>query len=355
MIKHTSKAFFTAVMVAAASLYSVAAHADAVADFYKGKDITIAVGYSPGGSYDTYARMLSDVLSKHIPGNPNIIVQNMPGSGGKKLANYLYNVAPTDGTYFGFLADAFVVSQMLQPKKVKYDPSKFVPIGSITPVNPVTMVGRNSPAKTVEEARKNQFATACTGKGSQSFIMPAMMKYFLDFKVKIICGYKGSAPGTLALERGEVDAQSSAWASWRIRHKDQIADGTFTPIVQVGLVRESELPNVPLMQDLTDNSKHKQVLKFVSSGAGIGRSMTAPPGVAADRIAAIRKAFNAAVKDADFLAAAAKRNSVVNPVTGEELEMIIANVLATPDDLVELAREAIQTKTVKCEKNCKKP
>ena len=164
MIKHASRAVITAAVVAAVGLYSVAAHADSVADFYKGKDITIAVGYSPGGSYDTYARMLSDVLSKHIPGNPNIIVQNMPGSGGKKLANYLYNVAPTDGTYFGFLADAFVVSQMLQPKKVKYDPSKFVPIGSITPVNPVTMVGKNSPANSVEEARKNQFATACTGK-----------------------------------------------------------------------------------------------------------------------------------------------------------------------------------------------
>ena len=150
--------------------------------------------------------MLSDVLSKHIPGNPNIIVQNMPGSGGKKLANYLYNVAPNDGTYFGFLADAYVVSQLLTPNKVKYDPSKFVPIGSITPVNPVTMVGRNSPVKSVEDARNIQYATACTGTGSQSFIMPAMMKYFLEFKVKIICGYKGSAPGTLALERGEVDA-----------------------------------------------------------------------------------------------------------------------------------------------------
>ena len=329
------------------------ANADPVAKFYKGKNLTFLVGYSAGGSYGFYARLVAQHMGKHIPGNPNIIVQHRPGGGGSKAANYFYKKSPRDGSVLAFLADALPVAQLLRPKKMKYDGRKMTWIGSIVPVNPVIVVRKGAPANTVKDLMKTQINVGCSGRGSQSYIMPAMLKNVVGFKWKLICGYKGSAPQTLAMLRGEVDAQSSAWISWKIRHWDDIQSGKFTPVVQVGLKREKELPNIPLMQDLTDDPEAKQILKFVSSGAPIGRSIVAPPDVPEARIKALRKAFDWVMKDPNLLADAKKRNATINPTSGAELQKIIQEIYATPKKIVTLAKKATKGYKKLCKKNCK--
>ncbi|MGY8991270.1 MAG: Bug family tripartite tricarboxylate transporter substrate binding protein, partial [Rhodospirillales bacterium] len=296
------------------------AQADSVANFYKGKNLTFLVGYSAGGSYGFYARLVAQHMSKYIPGKPNIIVQHRPGGGGSKAANYFYKKSPRDGSVLAFLADALPVAQLLRPKKMKYDGRQMTWIGSIVPVNPVIVVRKGAPENTVKGLLKNPINVGCSGRGSQSYIMPAMLKSVIGFKWKLICGYKGSAPQTLAMLRGEVDAQSSAWISWKIRHWDAIQSGKFKPVVQVGLRREKELPNIPLMQDLTDDPKAKQVLTFVSSGSPIGRSIVAPPDVPKERIAALRKAFDQVMQDSALRADAKKRNATIDPTPGAELQ-----------------------------------
>jgi tripartite-type tricarboxylate transporter receptor subunit TctC len=349
---------FTATVAAAAmiggALSNTPAAAQSVASFYKGKTITFLVPYPPGGSYDAYARLIAPHMAKYIPGKPNVIIQNMGGGGGSKGSNYTYRSGAKDGTFLLLPPDAYATAQLLNPKRVKYDAAKFTSLGSIVPVNPVVMVREGSPAKSIEEIKTKQIAIACSGRGSQSFIMPAMMKYFLGFKWKLICGYKGSAPMTLALERGEVDAQSSAWISWRIRHADRISEGALKPIVQVGLTREKELPNIPLMQELTNDPIQQKVLKFVSGGSAIGRSIVTPPGVPADRIAALRKAFDATVKDAAFLADAKKRRALVQPKPGAEVQKIVLAILGADKDIIKLAQTAWSQKPGKCTVNCKK-
>jgi tripartite-type tricarboxylate transporter receptor subunit TctC len=330
------------------------AKADAIADFYKGKNLTFLVGYSAGGSFGFYARLLAEHMSKHMPGKPNIVVQHMPGGGSLKAANYLYNAAPKDGSMVAFLSETLPITQRLRPKKAKYDVSKMSWIGSMVPVNPVIMVRKGSPAQTIKELQNKEVNVACSGRGSQSFLMPSSLKQFVGFKWKLICGYKGSAPMTLALERGEVDVQSSAWISWRIRYMDNIKAGDLTPIVQVGLKRERELPNIPLMQDLTDDPKIKAVLKFVSSGAPIGRSVVGPANVPADRVAALRKAFDATMKDPVLLAEAKKRNAPVDATPGAVVEKIVMEVFNTSDDVVTLARDGMTGYKQNCTKNCTK-
>jgi len=354
MLKRTVLSTIAAAAVLGAAVSASPARADAVADFYKGKDLTFLVGYSAGGSYGFYARLVAEHMAKYIPGKPNIVVQHRPGGGGSKAANYFYNAAPHDGSMVAFLADALPVAQLLRPKKMKYDGRKMTWIGSIVPVNPVTLVREGSPAMTIDEIRKKEINVACSGRGSQSFIMPAMMKAYLGFKWKLICGYKGSAPMTLALERGEVDAQSSAWISWRIRYRDKIKNNLLHPIVQVGLTREAELPDVPLMQELTDDPEAKAVLEFVSAGAAIGRSIVAPPDMPKDRIAALRKAFDQTMKDPGFLADAKKRNAVIKPTRGEDVQKVVLKIYQTPKNIVKLA--AVATKTYKklCKVNCAK-
>ncbi len=330
------------------------AAAQSPAEFYKGKTVTFLVPYPPGGSYDAYARLFAGHMGKYIPGKPSIIVQNMGGGGGTKGTNYSYRSGAKDGTFLLWPFDAYATASLLNPKRVKYDPTKFTSLGSVVPVNPVVMARAGAPAKSIKAIKSTEVVVGCTGRNSQSFIMPAMQKYFLGLKYKLICGYKGSAPLTLALERGEVDIQSSAWISWRIRHADRISKGELTPLVQVGLAREKELPNLPLMQELTSDPKAQAVLKFVSGGSAIGRSIATPPGVPADRIAALRGAFNKTVKDPGLLADAKKRRALIQPKTGEVVQQIVMNILKASPDVVKEAKAAWAQKPGKCQVNCKK-
>jgi tripartite-type tricarboxylate transporter receptor subunit TctC len=330
------------------------AKADAVSDFYKGRNITFIVGFSVGGSYGAYSRLVARHMGKYIPGKPNMLTKHLSGGGGIRAANFLYNVAPKDGSRLGFLSDSLAVGQLLFTKKAKYDASKMHYIGGITPVNPVVMINKGHKVTTIQDAKKHQVIISCSGKGSQTFIMPKAMIEILGMKFKQICGYKGSAPQSLAMARGDVDAQSSAWASWKIRHNDDIKSKRIIPLVQIGLVREKDLPNIPLMQELTNDTDNKTLLEFISAGGSIGRSVIAAPGVPMDRINALRAAFDKAMKDPGLLADAKKQRANIQPTSGADLDALTKKVLGTRKDLVLQARNIMKGYKKNCKNNCKK-
>lgn len=348
MLKHPFKSALAALAVAGISLVGAAANA---APNFKGKEITFVVGFSVGGSYTLYARLVGEAMERHIPGKPNIIIQNVRGAGGVKAANYLANVAPQDGTYLGWLADSLAVSQLIVPKGKKYDGRKFHAIGSVTNVNPTLVVHKRTGVKTYKDLLEKEIVLGCSGRGSQTYVNGRAMREFLGLKFKMICGYGGSAPQTLAMLRGETDAQSSAWASWRIRQPHLLKDGTLIPIVQVGLKKEADLPNVPLMMDLAKDAQDKEILTFISSMGAIGRWLSAPPGTPADVVAMLRTAFDKSMKDPAFLAEAKKRDANVDPTSGVELQKLLSQAYETSPETIKAAAKGL--KGYKKFKNCK--
>ena len=309
--------------------------------FYKGKTLRIMLGHPPGGSYDLYARLAADFMGKYIPGNPNIIVEHRPGGGGVVATLFFYVQAPKDGTVMGLFPETIAHTQILEPEVGKWKVQEMSYIGSFASVNPAFVVRKGAPATTPEEMRKTPLVAGCTGHNSQSYQFPAMLNALAGFKFKIVCGYKGSADSVLAMERGEVDLVSSAWNSWRATHKGMIEKGDFIPVIQGGLKRNRELANVPLMQELVDDPKTKQVLEFASAGAAIGRALIAPPGVPADRLAVLREAFDKMVQDPEFIAAAEKRGAELDPTPGAEVQTFVKPILEAPKEIVDVAGKAM--------------
>jgi tripartite-type tricarboxylate transporter receptor subunit TctC len=314
------------------------APAQTAAPFYAGKTINILVGAGEGGAYSIYGQLAAEYLRKLLPGNPTVIVQSMPGAGGIKATDYLANVAPKDGTALGMLLDLAAATQMLQPRAIRYDLSKFSVVGSFVTDNPVVMVRGDAGARNFAELKDKQIVVGASGRGSQTYIHPALLRDVLGAKVKIVTGYRGSSDISLALERGEVQAQSATWVSWLARHPDWIEQKQIVPIVQVGLKKERDLPDVPLMLELATADEDRQVLEFMSSGSQIGRALFAPPGVPADRIAELRAAFDAMIKDAGFQEAAAKRKLVIAPTSGAEVQAIVQKVVSYAPAVIERAR-----------------
>ncbi len=349
--KPATVAAFAAVLAAGAVTASPAP-ADEVADFFKGRDVTFIVGFSVGGSYGTYARMLARHMAEHVPGKPNMITKHLQGGGGSCAANYLYNAARKDGTELGFLADSLAVGQLMFPKKAKYDASKMRYIGRLTPVNPVLMINKGHKVRTIQDAMKHEVIVSCSGRNNQSYMFPKATKELLGVKFKQVCGYAGSAPQTLAQERGDIDAQSSAWISWKIRKWDKIQRGELIPLIQYGLEREKDLPNLPLPQDLTNDPDNKKIFRFLFAGGAVGRTLIAAPDVPMDRIKALRAAFQKTMKDPGFLAAAKKANANIEPLDGESLDKITAEVLATEKRLVQQAGNIMRGYQKNCKKDC---
>ncbi len=354
MFKLSTLSALGAAVIAAGALSAAPAKADAVSDFYKGKTVKILVGYPPAGSYTAYAQLAARHYGKFIPGKPRVIVQNMAGAGSLVAANFFANVAPKDGSMIGMFADTLAVSQLLFPKKVKFDSAQMPYIGSFTPINPVFMVRSDAGVKKFEDVLSKKIVVGCTGAGSQSYIMPRAMMSQLGAQFQMICGYRGSAAQTLALIRGEIQAQSSAWASWRIRYAEDIKKGKLVPIVQIGFEREKDLPNLRLMHELTSDPKKQKILKFLSIGGAIGRAFNAPKGIDAAKLAALRNGFMAMTKDSVFLADAAKQRANIEPTPGVKLDGLTREALSTPKGLVASARESMKGYKKNCTKNCGK-
>jgi len=251
--------------------------------------------------------------------------------------------------------EVMAINQLIRKKGIKYASADFRFLGSVTPVNPVLMAWHKSPVRNIDDVKKRVTIHSCSGTGSQTFIMPSMLNAFVGTKFKLVCGYKGSAAQTLALERGEVEVQSSAIISWNARHADWLRDKKIFPLVQVGLVRDKTIPDIPLMSELVTDPNAKAALEFISSGSPIGRSFIVHKDVPTDRFAVLEKAFWDTVNDPQFLSEAKERNANIEPAKGEVLDAIVAKTLQTPPGIVRLAAEAIQAgrkMQVKCTKNC---
>lgn len=342
----------------AAALFANPAASQSAANFYKDRTVRIVVSYGAGGSYGLYALLLANHMKKHMPAGTKIIKQHMPGAGGTKALNYHAAVAPHDGTVIGMHPEVMAINQLIRKKGIKYNATDFRSLGSVTPVNPVLMVWHKSPVRTIADVKKRVTIHSCSGTGSQTFIMPSMLNAFVGTKFKLVCGYKGSATQTLALQRGEVEVQSSAIISWRVRHADWMRDKKIFPLVQVGLVRDKTIPDIPLMSELTNDPKAKAALQFISSGSPIGRSFMVHKDVPADRLALLKKAFKDTITDPAFVKEAEGRNANLEFTPGEKIDAIIAETLKTPKEIVALAQAAIkkgrEMKT-QCTVNCTKP
>ena len=325
----------------ATAIVACPARADAVADFYHGKTITILVSTGPGGGYDLYSRTLSQHLGKHVPGHPNFVLQFMPGAGGMKAGQYLYNVGTRNSLMIGNLSNGLPLMQKLRTD-VRFDVAKFDYIGRVASQNAMTMVRADAPATTLEKARKVALTFGGTGKAQQSEMHPNSLRNLLGFtRMRIISGYKGSADAMLAMEKGEVDGNCTAWSSWKTTYARLLKEKKVVPLVEHGVAKSPDNPGVPLVMDLARNDFERKVLTLINSDSAVGRNFALPPGVPADRVAALRTAFMATMKDKDFLADARKRNMDLWPMSGDDLQRLVVDVTAAPANVVEAAKKAL--------------
>jgi tripartite-type tricarboxylate transporter receptor subunit TctC len=329
---------FAAVLWAFAFLVAPVWAQSSVEQFYRGKTVTILIGHPAGGSYDLYARLAAGQLGRFIPGHPQVLVQSRPGGSGAGAVQFLYSYGPRDGTMLGLFAETIGMIQLAQPEIGKWRVQDLVYLGSFANVNSVFMMRKDSPIKSLDEMRHIETKAGCNSRLGQTYVNYAVLKAYGGFKFHIVCGYPGSMEFPLVLARGEVDVISGAWNAWKRR--PDVIDGTLRPVIQSGLRRHRELPDVPLMQDLLDDAKHKQVAEFLSSGSAIGRALLVHKAVPAERIAALRAAFDEMVKDPQFIMDAERAGAELDPTSGAEVQKVSDAIVATPKEIVELATAA---------------
>ena len=315
---------------------------DAIADFYRGRTINLIVGYSVGGGYDTYARILARHIGRHIPGNPQVVVQNMPGAGSLKAANFLFNVAPKDGTTIGIFSRGMAMEPLIGNSPTQFDAAKFTWLGSGTSETSVFVTWHSSGIKTWQDMLAKPFTVGGEGSGSDPDIYAALLKNAFGVKLRLVSGYPGTSEVALAIERGEVDARASwSWSSLKTVKPDWIAQKKVFLPLQLNLIRSPELPDVPLLLDFATTERQRQMLRLVLSRQDMGRPFLAPPALPSDRKAALRKAFDDTMNDPEFLDEAKRRKQEVNPVAGAAIDKLIAELYATPKDIVADTKAAI--------------
>ena len=331
---------------AAIVLVPLSAKADAVADFYKGKQISVYIGFSAGGGYDAYARLVSKHMGNHIPGEPVMVPKNMAGAGSRKATAYIYNVAPKDGTSFATADQSQALQQAMEDPSIKFDVRKLTWIGNPNKDVNTLAVWHTSGIKTLDDAKKREVVVGATGSNT-SAQYPQAMNYFLGTKFKIINGYPGGNDINLAMERGEVMGRgSNAWASWKGTRPDWLRDHKIVILVQIGLQKADDLPNVPLMMDLGKTPEDRAALKLLSAATEVGRPLFSTPDVPKDRVAALRKAFDDTMKDPKFLADAKQAKLDLDPVSGARLQEVVAEMLATPKPVVTRLAAALDERDV---------
>jgi tripartite-type tricarboxylate transporter receptor subunit TctC len=344
MIVHSACAAFCTVSAAAlltvAGLTGPGAQADVVSDFYRGKTVNVLIGVGAGGEYDLQARLVARHIGRHIPGNPSVVTQNMTGASGLKMQNYLYVQAPRDGTYVGMSQNAFPAAQAAGLPGIQFDAAKFAWLGAIAPVVETMTVWHTSGIVSIDDARKRETVAGATSKGAITYIYAAMMNEFFGTRFKIVTGYNGGNEINLAMERGEVEARNNTWSSWKTTKPAWLKDKKITIIAQAG-PRAPDL-DAPSVEQLAKTAEDRRVIELVVSGTQLGRPLFITPGVPEERVRALRAAFDATMKDPEFLADAASLNFDVAPVSGEALQKIVEKVLDTPKDLAARARRLLE-------------
>ena len=315
------------------------AQAQTVAEFYRGKTVNVYIGVGVGGEYDIQARLVARHIGKHIPGNPTVVPQNMTGAGGLKMTNYLYNVAPKDGTAIGMIANAFPALQAVGIAGVQFDAAKMQWLGSIAPAVETMAVWHTTGIKTIEDARKRETVAGASARGAITFFYPAMMNEYLGTKFKIVTGYPGGNQINLAMERGEVEARNNTWSSWKATKADWLKDKKIAVIAQAG-PRAPDL-DAPSVEALAKTPDERKLIELVTSGTHLGRPM-ATNAALPERVAALRAAFAATMKDPEFLAEAQALGFEVDPVLGEKMQAIAEKVLATPKEVATKAKGLLE-------------
>ena len=340
--KHLGSGAFLAVMLATTA---GSASADPVADFYKGKTVTILVPIGPGGTYDLYGRLGAEILQKHLPGKPQVITQLMTGGGGAVSTNFLANRAAKDGTALISLHGSAPQNQVLGATGVSYDLAQFLMVGQVSPLNSsLTVMRAASPAHNIEDAKKREVVLGSTGQGSYQYHLPILLNTLIGTKFKVVLGYRGIPEQNLAMERGEIMGRGGTLVSWAVTEEHWVKENRIVHLVQVGNKRAKGFEDVPMATELVTDPAHKQALDLVSAGSLMGRSLAGSPGIPADRAKALREAFDKGIKDPEILDKAKAMKLDLEPASGAELEAIVKRILVTPKPVVDMVKTAIGEK-----------
>jgi len=320
--------------LAAAGLWAAPARADAVADFYKNKTVVVMSAGEVGGAHATYAQMISAHIRKHIPGNPNVVIQHMAGAGGNLAMNYLYNVAPQDGSYIGVPLQDLIFNARIGVKAVKYDPAKARYLGGADVTRTTVTVMKASGVNSLEDAKRKEVLAGASGKSGQNYIIPVVLNAVLGTKFRIVSGYPGINDIHLAMERGEVQGTAASWAVIASTRKDWVDKKLINNLVTIAMEREPELPDVPALSELVSSDDDHALIRMLSAPAALGRAWTAFGDIPPERLAALRAAFAGTLADPAFRSEAAARGLVIEPVSWEVQQQLATQILSTPDATV---------------------
>ena len=308
--------------------------------FYAGKNIDFVIGYPPGGSNDTLGRLVARHIGKHIPGKPNVIPKNMPGAGSFLAVNTVFNVSPKDGSVIGIGAPTMPLDERLGTQGVRFKTAELNWIGRTDSLINMVFMWKTSPVQTIADALKTEATLSGTGVGSTVSIYPTALNNVIGTKFKLVMGYKGSNEAMLAVERGEVEGHSTSWTALKVAHPDWVRDKTVSILVQFSLKRHPELPDVPTAVDLARNDEERAILSAIMNAAEVGTAFFTTPGAPADRVTALRRAFDAAMKDPELLSEAERMKVGISPLPGEELQKLVAEVSNLSPALLDKVRAA---------------
>ena len=325
---------FSAIAFAAVAL-APHARGESAEDFFKGKQISLIVGYNPGGSYDVYSRLAAQLLPKYLPGNPVIAVKHMPGVGSVKAANYLFTQGSKDGLTIGMIGQQLALTQALRDPAVAYDVRKFGWLGRFTPIVEVSLTWHTSPTKNINDAMKRETVLAATSAGATAEQMPSLMNALAGTKFKMIKGYPGTTGTLLAMERGETEGGHATLANLLFGKAAWLKEKKINVLVQYAQARHPLFQNVPAMVEFGKTDSDKQVLSLFGSTAEVGRALMTPPGVQPDRLAVLRRAMATMLADPAFKAEMEKRKMEFGPMSGDDLQKVIGKTLDVPAAVIE--------------------
>lgn len=326
-----------------------ASSAQSAADFYRGKQLRLVIHVNPGGGYDTYGRLMGRYIVNHLPGRPTLVAQNMPGGGGLRAVNHVGAVAPQDGTVLTLVSQGLALYQLTEgfggKSQLEADLANFNWIGNLSDSNTLAVTWHTSPVKSFADAKESVAVIGASGLGSVSVQMPALVNALSRTRFKIVYGYPGSAEMNVAMERGEIDGRfANSWASYKATQPHWISDRQLNYLVQIGLKIEPELPDVPLLTDLAATDADRQVYLLVSQVSAFGRPVATTPNVPSDRVAALRAAFDATMRDDGFLADAARQQMDVSSMSGAEVEALVTTMARTPRTVIDRLVQAMDPK-----------
>jgi tripartite-type tricarboxylate transporter receptor subunit TctC len=309
--------------------------------FYKGRTVEIVIGTVPGGGYDLYGRLIAHYLGKHIPGNPTVIVKNMPGAGHLRMTNWLYNAAPKDGTVLATAPQALAIEQALHSDGIQYDAAKFTWIGRVAPVVEISFTWHTSPTKTLDDARKRETVMGGSGPTSPTVFYLKALNALAGTRFKIIQGFPGGAATELAMQRGEVEGNTKAWAAMKVDNADWLREKKVNLLLQYANERSPDMPDVPLMAELGRTAGEKAALNLFAMGNAMGRSIMGAPGAPPERTAALRKAFDDTMRDPELVAFAKQRKIDIGPpLGGAGLAKLVEETLSVSPETAAMVKKA---------------